>query len=153
MTDDMMLVHATTVAIAGRAIMLRGPSGSGKSELALRLIEQPGSGLGRVAMKANLVADDQTEVYQRNKRLWVRCPKTIFGLMELRGLGIVKIKPHVPCPLALIVDLQQAVTIERMPEPADTMTTLLGHQVPRIRLDATQPAASSLVRLAFVQMC
>jgi HPr kinase/phosphorylase len=153
MTDDMLLVHATTIAIAGRAIMLRGPSGSGKSELALRLIEQPGNGLGRASLIANLVADDQTQVYLRNKRLWVRCPKTIAGLMELRGLGIVKIKPHAPCPLALVVDLQPAVTIERMPEPADNLTTLLGHQVPRIRLDANLPAAASLLRLAYLQMC
>jgi HPr kinase/phosphorylase len=153
MTNDVLLVHATTIAIAGRAIMLRGPSGSGKSELALRLIEQQGNGLGRTTLKASLLADDQTEVYLRNRGLWVRCPKTISGLMELRGLGIVKVKPHAPCPLALLVDLQPGATIERMPEPTDNMTTLLGYQVPRIRLDATQPAAASFVRLAFVQMC
>jgi serine kinase of HPr protein (carbohydrate metabolism regulator) len=153
MKERVMLVHSTTVAFAGRGVMLRGPSGSGKSELALRLMEQSGTGLGRVNLKANLIADDQTEVFERKSKLWVRCPKTITGQMEMRGLGIFSVKPAKPCPLALVVDLQPAATIERMPEPEDLLTTLLGQQVPRIMLDASQPAAASILRLAFVQMC
>jgi serine kinase of HPr protein (carbohydrate metabolism regulator) len=153
MSEKVLLVHSTTVALAGRGVMLRGPSGSGKSELALRLMEQMGTGLGRVNLKANLVADDQTEVFERKTRLWVRCPRTISGQMEMRGLGIFTVKPAKSCPLALVVDLCPAATIERMPEPEDLLTTFLGHQVPRIMLDAGQPAAASILRLAFVQMC
>jgi HPr kinase/phosphorylase len=153
MKPEVLLVHSTTVAIAGRGIMLRGPSGSGKSQLALRLMDEAGNGLGGVELSAELVADDQTEVFERGGKLWVRSPNTIHGIMELRGLGIIKVKPHLPCPLALIVDLQPAATIERMPEPQDMATMLLGHQVPRIRLDANQASAPSVLRLAFVQMC
>jgi HPr kinase/phosphorylase len=153
MTAGALLVHSTTVAIAGRGIMLRGTSGSGKSELALRLMEQSGTGLGRANLRAGLIADDQTEVFERKGKLWVCCPKTISGLMELRGLGIIKVKPRAFCPLALVVDLRASAMIERMPEPADMLTTLLGHQVPRIMLDASQPSAASILRLAFVQMC
>ncbi len=153
MTASVLLVHATTVAITGRGVMLRGPSGSGKSELALQLMEETGSGLGNVDLRAELVADDQTEIFERNGTLWVRCPNTILGLMEIRGLGIIKARPHLPCPLALVVDLQPAETIERMPETADMVTTLLDHQVPRIRLDANRASALSALRVAFLQMC
>jgi HPr kinase/phosphorylase len=153
MTTEVLLVHSTTVAIAGRGIMLRGPSGSGKSELALRLMDDAGNGLGDVELRAQLVADDQTQVFERGGKLWVRSPNTIHGLMEIRGLGIIKVNPHLPCPLALIVDLQPAAAIERMPEPGDMVETLLGHQVPRIRLDGSQPSAAAVLRLAFVQLC
>lgn len=153
MTEGVLLVHATTVAFSGRAVMLRGPSGSGKSELALRLMEQSGTGLGRLNLRAQLIADDQTEVFMRRGKLWVRCPKTIAGQMEMRGLGIFNVKPGKACPLALIVDLQPAAKIERMPEAADLLTTLLDQQVPRIMLDASQPSAASILRLAFVQLC
>jgi HPr kinase/phosphorylase len=151
MTTEVLLVHSTTVAIAGRGIMLRGPPGSGK--LALRLMDETGNGLGDVELTAELVADDQTQVFERGGKLWVRCPNTIHGLMEIRGLGIIKVSPHLPCPLALIVDLQPAATIERMPEPQDMVETLLGHQVPRIRLDGSLPSAAAVLRVAFVQLC
>ena len=118
MTGTLQRVHATTIAIAGKGIMLRGPSGSGKSDLALRLIEQPGTGLGTQVLQARLVADDQTEVYLRAGRLWVRCPETIKGKLEVRGLGILNLKPHAACPLALVVDLMPGNRIERMPEEA-----------------------------------
>lgn len=153
MTQGVLLVHATTVAFAGRGVMLRGPSGSGKSELALRLMEQTGTGLGRANLRAVLIADDQTEVSIRKSKLWVGCPKTISGQMEMRGLGVFNVTPGKACPLALVVDLRPAAQIERMPEPDDLLTTLLGCRVPRIFLDASQPAAASILRLAFVQLC
>jgi HPr kinase/phosphorylase len=153
MTRGVLSVHATTIAIAGCGIMLRGPSGSGKSSLALRVMEQSGTGLGKVNLKASLVADDQTEVFESKGKLWVRCPKTIVGQIEVRGLGIVKVKPGKPCPLALIVDLLPASAVERMPEPGDMKTTLLDHQVPCIRLDASLPAAPSVLRVAFLRLC
>jgi HPr kinase/phosphorylase len=153
MTSTVLLVHSTTIAIAGRGVMLRGPSGSGKSELALRLMEEAGNGLGSVDLRAELLADDQTEVFEQHSQLWVRCPHNIHGLMEIRGLGIFKVAPHLPCPLAFVVDLQPADTIERMPEEADRTTTLLGHQVPHIGLDASKVAAPSILRVAFLQTC
>jgi HPr kinase/phosphorylase len=152
MTSTVLLVHSTTVAISGRGVMLRGPSGSCKSELALRLMEEAGNGLGSLELRAELVADDQTEVFEQDSKLWVRCPETIRGLMEIRGLGIINATPHGPCPLALVVDLQPSGSIERMPEEADRLTTFFGHEVPRIRLDASQAAAPSVLRVAFLQI-
>ena len=76
-----ILLHATAVAIDGRAVLLRGPSGSGKSDLALRLIDAG----------ARLVADDQSELSRRGDVLMVRAPATIAGLIEVRGLGILRL--------------------------------------------------------------
>jgi len=102
------LLHATTVAIGGRAVMIEGPSGSGKSDLALRLIDRG----------AVLVADDQTLLVRPGARegdgLIARCPATIVGRMEVRGLGIVTV-PHVDnVPVALLVRL--GPEDQRMPE-------------------------------------
>lgn len=100
-----MLVHATTVDVAGYGVLLLGEPGVGKSDLALRLI----------AEGALLVADDQTEVEVVAGRLRARAPQSIAGLIEVRGLGIV------PAPQKRATALKLAVSLilgalERMPE-------------------------------------
>ncbi len=92
---DTLLVHATAIAIDGRAVLLRGASGSGKSDLALRLIDAG----------ARLVADDQSELWRRGEAIIVRAPATIAGLLEVRGIGIVRLDALPEAPLALIADL------------------------------------------------
>ena len=115
-----MLVHATCVALrphgkpsarAWRAVLLRGPSGAGKSDLALRLIEAGG----------RLVADDQTRLARHGRGLVATAPTTLAGLIEVRGVGIVKLARGqllARAPLALLVDLVTPDRIERLPEPA-----------------------------------
>src|SRR5690242_15333380 len=105
------VVHATAVAIDGRAVLLGGPSGSGKSDLALRLIDAG----------ARLVADDQSELSRRGDVLVVRAPATIFGLIEARGLGILRLDALGEASVALIAELVPADRIERMP-PRRTRT-------------------------------
>ncbi len=100
-------------------------------------------------MRADLVADDQTEVYVRGHRLWVRCPRTIRGKLEVRGLGIVSVKPHAACPLVLVVDLKPDTRTERLPEPGDLTVNLLDHRLARISLDPLRPSAPSVLRAAF----
>src|SRR5438105_12471801 len=104
-----LLVHATAVAIATasgpRAVLLRGASGSGKSDLALRLIDAG----------ARLVADDQSELSRRGDTLVVRAPATITGLLEVRGIGIVRLDALAEAPVVLLVDLVPAETLERLP--------------------------------------
>ena len=98
-------LHATTVAIDGQAVMIEGPSGSGKSDLALRLIDRG----------AVLVSDDYTLCVRTGTELRARVPSmTIAGRIEVRGLGIVAM-PHVDdVAVALLVRLDP--TPERMPE-------------------------------------
>ena len=103
----MMRVHGTTVALDGAGVLIRGPSGSGKSDLALRLIDAG----------ARLVADDQTELWRRGEAVLARSPATIAGQIEVRGIGILSL-PHLDeVPLRLVVDLIAPDAVERLPEP------------------------------------
>lgn len=135
----MMLVHATTVALGQNGVLLRGPPGSGKSDLALRLIEQ---------RQCGLIADDQTDVFLRGKGVWARCPPALRGRIEVRGLGIVKVKPHRPCKVSLIVDLVGPGNIERMPDRNSLKAELLSVVIARIELDPFQASAPARVRAA-----
>ena len=131
-----MLLHATAVAIDGQAVLLRGPSGSGKSDLALRLIDAG----------ARLVADDQSELRRRGDVLLVRAPATIAGLFEVRGLGILRVDALAEAPVGLIADLVAADRIERLPpRRADA---ILGVAVPMIEIAPFEASAAAKLRLA-----
>ncbi len=143
-----LLVHATCVALrpprttyieGWRAVLLRGPSGAGKSDLALRLIEAGG----------RLVADDQTQIARYGKALIASAPAALAGLMEVRGVGIVKLSVHQllsRAPLSLLVDLVVPDRIERLPEAAEEM--LLGVGLPVLALAPFEASAAAKLRLA-----
>lgn len=135
----MILIHATTIAIGTKAVILRGAPGSGKSDLALRIIEEK---------RCGLVADDQTEVYLRNGTVWARCPLALRGRIEVRGLGIVRVDPHAPSRVGLVVDLVQRQEVERMPEQAELQTKVLEQSLPCIKLDPFQASAPARIRAA-----
>jgi serine kinase of HPr protein (carbohydrate metabolism regulator) len=139
-------VHATCVALRGkrgwRGLLLRGSSGSGKSDLALRLIDGG----------ARLVADDQTELLATAGRVIARAPGTIAGLIEVRGVGIVRLARDqlvTQVTLALLVDLVPARQIERLPEPR--RECLLGVELPVVALAPFEASAADKLRLAFRQ--
>ena len=130
------MLHATTVAIAGQAVMLCGSSGAGKSDLALRLIDRG----------AILVSDDYT-IAKRTPEgaLIAAVPDNIAGKMEVRGIGILPFDHVSDIAVALVVDLSGAV--ERMPlEP--TTRTIAGVAVPVISLMAKESSAPIKVELA-----
>jgi HPr kinase/phosphorylase len=104
--------HGTCVAIDGRGLLILGPSGAGKSTLALRLLS-----LGAV-----LVADDRTELSVEAGRLVARCPPALRGLIEARGLGILRAPIVEQAEVALVVDLGQTED-QRLP-PARVITVL-----------------------------
>ena len=133
---DRVLLHATTIAIEGRAVLLRGASGAGKSDLGLRLIDAG----------ARLVADDQSELLRRGDSLIVRAPATIAGLIEVRGIGIVRLDALAEAPVALLVDLVPAETLERL--PAWRKETILGLDLPLIALAPFEASAAAKLRLA-----
>jgi HPr kinase/phosphorylase len=131
-----LLIHATTVAIGGRAVLLRGPSGSGKSDLALRLIDAG----------ARLVADDRSELWRDGDAVLVGAPATIAGLIEARGVGILRVDSLAVARLSLIVDLLAPEAVERLPEPRSE--TILGLSIPLIALAPFEASARAKLRLA-----
>ncbi len=133
---DPVLVHATAVAIEGAAVLLRGPPGAGKSDLALRLIDAG----------ARLVADDQVELKRVGAQVLARAPAAIAGLIEVRGLGIARVDAIEEAPLALIVDLVPPATVERLPE--DRTEDVLGLAIPLLALAPFEASAPAKLRLA-----
>ncbi len=134
--SEQLLVHATAVAIDGRGVLLRGPSGSGKSDLGLRLIDAG----------ARLVADDQSELWRRRDTLLVCAPAAIRGLIEVRGIGILRLDALSDAPVALVVDLLAPEQIERLPTPCSE--TVHGVVVPRIAVAPFEASAAAKIRLA-----
>ena len=128
-------LHASTVALDGRAVLIGGPSGSGKSDLALRLIDRGFA----------LVSDDQTIVRLDGGRLFASAPATIAGKLEIRGLGIVDMAHVDDIPVALLVEL--ASDIERLPDDSRSRP-ILGVPVPLVNIDATTASAAAKVAMA-----
>ena len=128
-------LHASTVALNGRAVLITGLSGSGKSDLALQLIDRG----------FTLVSDDQTIVQKRGSTLHASAPATIRGKLEIRGLGIVSMPVVEDMPVALVVEL--ANDIQRMPDDSRERV-ICGLPVPLINIDAKTASAASKVSLA-----
>jgi serine kinase of HPr protein (carbohydrate metabolism regulator) len=128
-------LHASTVALDGRAVMICGPSGSGKSDLALRLLDRG----------FKLVSDDQTIVRKDGERLLASAPPTIAGKLEVRGLGIVEVETAADVPVALCVEL--ASDIQRLPND-DRERQFLGVGIPLFSVDAMTASAPAKVALA-----
>jgi HPr kinase/phosphorylase len=129
-------LHASCVALSGVGVVLLGPSGSGKSDLALRLIDAGGL----------LVADDRLMVERQGDRLIGRAPAAVAGLIEVRGLGIMRVEHCASAPLGLVVEMDQAAAPPRLPE---RMThELLGVMLPYVRLDSRAPSSCAKIKLA-----
>jgi serine kinase of HPr protein (carbohydrate metabolism regulator) len=128
-------VHATSVAVDGRAVLITGPSGSGKSDLAIRLIDRG----------FTLVSDDQTVVRRDGDRLLASAPPQIAGKLEVRGIGIMEVDTVSDVPVALVVELTS--DIERLPDDSRDRQ-ILGVALPLITIDAMTASAASKVTLA-----
>ena len=132
----MVQVHATCVDVDGVGVLLRGPPGSGKSDLALRLISDG----------ARLVADDRADLTADGGRLYVSPPPDISGLIEVRGLGVLCLDHRDAAPLGLVLDLVPAAAIERLAEAGTC--DILGLAFPLWRLAPFEASAAAKVRLA-----
>ncbi len=121
-------MHGSCASRDGQAVLLIGPPGSGKSDLVLRLL---GRGF-------QLVADDRVYIQDGT----VSAPAALFGLLEVRGLGIVRLPAVASARLALVADLSERA--ERLPEP-ETHAEL---GVPLIRIDAAAASAPDRIALA-----
>lgn len=128
-------VHATCIAIGGRGVLLLGDSGSGKSDLALRLIDGG----------AMLVADDQVVVRADDATLSASAPERLKGKLEVRGVGIITLPFFTEVKLALAVRLVQRAEVERLPE--DQFFSCLGCQVPLLSLHAFDHSTPAKIRM------
>ena len=141
-----MFVHATAVALRSkgqwRAVLLRGPPGSGKSDLAIRVVQAGG----------RLIADDQTHLARQRLALVASPPPSLAGMIEVRGVGIVRLARNQlmgRAPVALLVDLVPPDKVERLPErPTET---LLEVAVPRLALAPFEASAVGKLCLALTQ--
>ena len=132
-------IHASTVAANGRAVLITGPSGSGKSDLALRLLDRGFA----------LVSDDQTIVRRVGDRLLASAPASIAGKLEIRGIGIVEVEPVRDVPVALIVELTSDV--QRLPDDGRERP-ILGIPLPLVAIDAFTASAPSKVDIGLDRM-
>lgn len=128
-------LHASSVARDGRTVLICGPSGSGKSDLALRLLDR-----GFI-----LVSDDRTMVRKEEERLIASAPPTIRGKLEIRGMGIFEMETVSDVPVALVVELTS--DIQRLPDDSRSRL-ILGTSIPLISVDALTASAPSKVSLA-----
>ncbi len=142
------LVHGTAVRVGNAGVLLRGKPGAGKSSLALRLIDQPGYGLGDALVVTKLVADDQVELRLENGTIRMSPPVALAGQLEIWGLGIVALPYVSDVELRLVVDLGPVEYLNRMPEDIDRKVEILGIEVQRLHLSATDMAACAKVRAA-----
>lgn len=131
---DTTRVHASCISLDSRAVLLFGPSGAGKSDLSVWLIDEG----------ATLVSDDYTDLSLRRGALIANAPSNIWGQVEVRGLGIMRMTPQDDVPVSLVIDLGPPP--ERLPEARTR--SFLGIAIPVVTIDPRSPSAAAKVRLA-----
>jgi HPr kinase/phosphorylase len=137
-------VHASAVLAGPRAILIRGPAGSGKSRLALALIQA--AECGRITF-ARLVGDDRIELMAAHGRLLARSPQALAGLIEVRGLGIRRLAHEPVAVIGLVVELAMPEA-ERLPEAAEREVAVSGIKLPRLAVGpGTDPLPAVLACL------
>lgn len=132
-------IHATCVAISGRGVLLMGPSGAGKSDLALRLMDRG----------AMLVADDRCDLWDDGRDLWAAPPENLAGLMEVRGLGIVRQAFLPQAPVSLAVELQNSY--DRFPL-GGLKRQIAGRPIVTLRLNAFEISTPIKIELMLKQI-
>ena len=134
MPDRSSSIHASAVLVGAKAVLIRGPSGSGKSQLALALLQAAQA--GRLPF-ARLVADDRAHVEAVNGRLLVQPAAELKGLLELRGSGIQTLEAEPVAVIGCVVDLA-AEDATRLPERNAQETVIEGIRLPRLAIASGQ---------------
>ena len=132
----MLKIHGTCVAMGNEAILFRGPSGSGKSDLAVRVSNGGGT----------LVSDDQTIIVRQEDELIMSSPENIRDKIEVRGVGIINMPAKKEVRLGLVLDMMPSEKIDRIPIPQ--FCWYLGLKVPVLGLQPFENSAPLKVQLA-----
>jgi serine kinase of HPr protein (carbohydrate metabolism regulator) len=143
MTALASTVHASAVLVGTGAVLIRGPSGSGKSRLALDLIEAGRAGALRFV---RLVADDRVYLEPAGGRLLARPAESLAGLIEVRDVGVLRVAYEPIAVVGLVVDLA-AADADRLPDVAQRRTTVEGIELPRLAVASGASALSSTLAL------
>ncbi len=131
-------IHASCVSYFGKGILIRGKSGLGKSDLALRLIMDKG---------CMLIGDDRIDIFAKRGKLKAYGIKTIANMLEVRGVGLAHFPSKKSAEVHLVVDLvKDSADIERLPEPE--FEELEGVQIPKIQICAFEVSAVNKIILA-----
>jgi HPr kinase/phosphorylase len=142
------LVHGTCVALGKRAALLRGGSGTGKSDLALRFLSLPGEG----DLRPLLVADDQVWVESTGDgQVMASVPGAIAGKLEVRGLGIAEMPFLEEAPLVLVCDLVEGDDVPRMPPEPWEKTMIAGAQIASLKLSPFEVSAPLKLKMALLR--
>ncbi|MBL1240989.1 MAG: HPr kinase/phosphatase C-terminal domain-containing protein [OCS116 cluster bacterium] len=147
------IMHATSIFLDGFGILIGGPSGIGKSALALDLLNDA-HGFDYVLLNSGsnlLIADDQTHIGRDERgaiaKIVARCPQNIEGMLEVRGLGIIKVPFKSPAPIDLYVEIVDQLP-ERMPEAKDQFRYILNVKTAYIQIHKNDRLAKARVRAA-----
>jgi serine kinase of HPr protein (carbohydrate metabolism regulator) len=136
MTDNAsQQIHATCINLEGFGILLRGPSGSGKSDLALRMMHY----------NSQLIADDWVDLTREKGVLIARAPNRLRGLLEVRGLGIIEVPHGISIRVQGMIDLVDSNKIQRLPD--HQVEILLGVEIPSYQLDPWEISAIAKIQL------
>lgn len=133
---DGVYVHGTAVALGPWGVLLRGGSGAGKSDLALRLIERG----------AKLISDDQVHLFLEGGLVYGAAPQTISGLLEVRGIGVVPMPVKDKAPIVLLLDLVPHEDVPRLPDAESE--THFGLDLPVLKLFPFESSAPEKVKVA-----
>jgi len=125
-------IHASAVLVGARAVLIRGPAAAGKSRLALALIAAGRSG---ALLFARLVGDDRVHLEVAGGRLLARPAQALAGLIEVRGVGLLRLPCEPSAVVGLVVDLAAADAV-RLPEPAKRKAEIVGISIPRLAVAA-----------------
>jgi len=145
--EDCVMMHANALLLGSAGVLLRGPSGSGKSGLGLELIQ---SARGR-GLFARLIGDDRVEIVRRHGRLLARPHPSIAGAIEERGVGVLRVEFEPVGVLRCLVDLRgpRDDAPRRYPDEADGQANLCGVALPRLAADAREAGAARKI-LSFI---
>jgi HPr kinase/phosphorylase len=131
-------VHATAVLVGADGVLIRGESGTGKSALALALIERG----------ARLIADDRLTLAACHDRIVASAPQATLGMIELRGRGVITVAHERSGVIRLVADIVDEEGLERMPEEHQLSATIAGIELPRQPVPAAIERAVRLVEAA-----